>query len=174
MTVAKIHVARQGRSLDDLDAGEPRKRIIDPNVFIAGQPRPSPSPPAKRFQDLSMEELSQKANEITRRKVAERLAAQVAAKAEEERRRQIEEEISRRVEAEVARRMKSARRQWIRDELNRPWVRSAAILLGLLAIALAISSNGQRYTISNPIILDSHTGKWSPISDAPRLFPASN
>ena len=118
-----------------------------------------------------MEELSQKANEITRRKVAERLAAQAAAKAEEERRRQIEEEISRRVEAEVARRMKSARRQWIRDELNRPWVRSAAILVGLLAIALAILLSRQRYQLDKTLILDTRTGKASLFGDAPPIWP---
>lgn len=59
----------------------------------------------------------------------------------------------------------------LKTELDRPWFRSAAILVGLLAIALAILLSRQRYQMEHSFILDTHTGKASLCSEAPPIWP---
>lgn len=59
----------------------------------------------------------------------------------------------------------------LKSELDRQWFRSVAILVGLLAIALAILLSRQRYQIEHNLILDTHTGKASHCSEAPPIWP---
>ena len=122
---------------------------------------------AKVREQIDFAKLRQQANEIARRKADELTAAKEA-----ERKRLSEKaEFDRQVSMAVEERIKQLRKQWIKAEFDRPWFRSAAILVGLLAIALAILLSRQRYQLDKTLILDTRTGKASLFGDAPPIWP---